>query len=390
MQTSPIPPFAVLAQAPADATPGRIVSETVRLLVRLIDWLHGFVPGVDERAFDWAAGLLIIAGAILLRRVGARLIFGQIRHWTGKTETGLEERLFTTLIGPVGALLMVCGIYAALTVLKLPEDAERFAAFGAKVAARGILLWGVFCAGVALLGHYERTAARKDHGITAFMPLIKRVLAVVFAILAALIMAQTLGANVGAYLTGLGIGGLAFALAAQDTIANMFGSFAVVFDHAFRIGDTIKVAEHEGQVEDIGLRSTRLRTGARTQVVMPNKLLASETLINLSRMPQRRVDQAIGLTYATGPDQMQGILEDFRRLLREDPGVHPGQIVVNFVDYGESSLDIQIVYFTSDPDWQRHLEVRERVNLKIMRAVEARKLAFAFPTQTVIHENADE
>jgi MscS family membrane protein len=143
-------------------------------------------------------------------------------------------------------------------------------------------------------------------------------------------------------------------------------------------------------VEDIGLRSTRLRTGARTQVVMPNKLLASETLINLSRMPQRRVDQAIGLTYATGPDQMQGILEDFRRLLREDPGVHPGQIVVNFVDYGESSLDIQIVYFTSDPDWQRHLEVRERVNLKIMRAVEARKLAFAFPTQTVIHENADE
>ena len=215
---------------------------------------------------------------------------------------------------------MVCGIYAALTVLKLPEDAERFAAFGAKVAARGILLWGVFCAGVALLGHYERTAARKDHGITAFMPLIKRVLAVVFAILAALIMAQTLGANVGAYLTGLGIGGLAFALAAQDTIANMFGSFAVVFDHAFRIGDTIKVAEHEGQVEDIGLRSTRLRTGARTQVVMPNKLLASETLINLSRMPQRRVDQAIGLTYATGPDQMQGILEDFRRLLREYRG----------------------------------------------------------------------
>jgi MscS family membrane protein len=191
---------------------------------------------------------------------------------------------------------------------------------------------------------------------------------VLFVVLAASTIAQRMGVDVKAFLAGLGIGGLAFAFAAQDTLANFFGSLVVAVDRPFRVGEFVRIGSAEGTVEDIGLRSTKLRTGARTQVVIPNKMVANGIVTNLSRMPQRRVDQTIGLTYNITPEQMQALLEDLRGMLRADPEVHQQLIAVNFSGYSESSLEIQIVYFAADPDWQRHLDLRERINLKIMRA----------------------
>jgi MscS family membrane protein len=375
-----------LAQESA-ATPGRIALAVVRLLERAVEWLHAFFPEVNDAHFHKIAGLCVIALAILMRRVGARIIFSQLRRWTGKAGTGIDEHLFAESLAPVAALLMVCGIYAALTLFSLPPEAQRLVAYGTRIAVAGIFLWGVFRLGAALLDHLEKTARGRDLGVATFMPLIKRALGFLFVIFGILVIAERMGADVKTYLAGLGIGGLAFALAAQDTIANMFGSFVVVLDHPFRVGDTVRIAGNEGAVEDIGLRSTRLRTGARTLIVLPNKLVAQEAITNLSRMPQRRVDQTIGLTYDTSPEQMEAIVADLRALLKGDPGVHPGLVTVNFADYADSSLNIQIVYFTSDPDWSSHMEVRERINLKIMRAVAARGLSFAFPTQTVIHQS---
>ena len=175
-------------------------------------------------------------------------------------------------------------------------------------------------------------------------------------------------------------------MAAQDTIANLFGSVVVAVDQPFKVGEFVRIGGFEGTVEDIGLRSTKLRTGARTVIAIPNKTVAAEAVTNLTRMPQRRVDQTIGLTYDTTPEQMEVVLEDIRRILREDSGVHQELIVVNFANYGASSLDIQIVFFAADPNWAKHMELRERINLKIMKAVLARGLSFAFPTQTVVFD----
>ncbi len=372
-------------QAPA---PGRVVAATVELLERLVDWAHGFFPGMGNTAFHLVSGLILVALAALCQQVAARVIARRLGS-QGVAEPGAYERFFEALVAPLSALLMACGVYAALAVFNLPPEAERLAGAGTKLAVTAIALWGIFRGGAAALGHFEQLARSRDLGIAAFMPLVRKIAGFVFGILGALIVAESLGLEVKTFLAGLGIGGLAVALAAQDTIANMFGSFVVVMDHPFRVGDTVRIAGNEGTVEDIGLRSTRLRTRARTLIVMPNKLVASEAITNFSRMPQRRVDQTIGLTYATSAAQMEEILGDLRALLRDDPGVHPGLIAVNFADYGESSLDITIVFFTSDPDWQKHMAVRERINLKIMRAVANRKLAFAFPTQTVIHENKE-
>jgi MscS family membrane protein len=179
---------------------------------------------------------------------------------------------------------------------------------------------------------------------------------------------------------------LAVALAAQDTIANLFGSVVVAIDQPFKVGETVQIGSHLGLVEDIGLRSTKLRTLAKALITIPNKTVAAEAITNLSRFTQRRVEQVIGLTYDTPADKMEAIVGELRAIILAQPEVDPASVMVCFRDYSASSLDIWVVYLTKDPDFLAHLQVRQRINLAMMRAVQARGLSFAFPSQTVYLE----
>jgi MscS family membrane protein len=217
------------------------------------------------------------------------------------------------------------------------------------------------------------------------MPWIKKTLVVVFVIIGVLMVIQNLGygESVKTLVAGLGIGGLAFALAAQDTIANLFGSIVVAIDQPFKIGETIRIGGNVGVVEDIGLRSTRLRAVDKSLIVIPNKTVAGETITNLARFTQRRVEQVIGLTYDSSAEKMDGIVEEFRRLILAEQEVDPASVMVFFRDFSASSLDIWVVYVAIDADFQKHMRLRQRLNFAFMRAVEARGLSFAFPTQTL-------
>jgi MscS family membrane protein len=383
-----VPAFARAAEAAAEAAPAvppakTETKEVTDLLERFVNWLHHFFPTIDDGLFHWmACGILFIA-AILLRHIITNVIFFYLKKLAAKTETTLDDKLFPALEGPTAALVMVLGIFAALTVLQLSEQVDRLVNNGATIAALGVVVWGFIRAGGAILNHLEEIAHQRRMTVATFMPLIKKTLFVVAVILGAIIIADSLGAKVGALLASLGIGGLAFALAAQDTIANMFGSLVVVMDQPFKVGDAVKIGASTGTVEDIGLRSTKIRLLDRSLVVIPNKAVASEAIVNLSRFTQRRIEQTIGLTYATKPEQMEAILGDLRQLIRGEAEVDPASVLVTFTNLSASSLDILVIYTAVSPDAAASLKLKERLNLGIMRAVAARGLAFAFPTQTV-------
>lgn len=366
-----------------EVAPKQLATEATDLLERFVGWLHHFFPGIDDGLFHWIACGIVVVLAILLRRIITNVIFHYLKKLAEKTETTLDDKLFPALEGPTATLVMVLGIFAALTVLQLSAHTDHLINNSAKLAALVVMLWGFINAGGAILDHLQELAHARQMTVATFMPLIKKTLFVFAVILGILAIAQGMGWPVTTFLGTLGIGGLAFALAAQDTIANLFASFVVVIDQPFKVGDVVRIGAAEGQVEDIGLRSTKIRTGARTLIIIPNKAVASEPITNFTRMPQRRVDQTIGLTYDTTPEQMEALVKDLRQIFRSDPEVHPETIVVNFAGFGASSLDIQIVYFATEPNWQKHMELRQRVNLQIMRAVAARGLSMAFPTQTV-------
>jgi len=188
-------------------------------------------------------------------------------------------------------------------------------------------------------------------------------------------------------LASLGLGGLAFALAAKDTIANLFGGLTVLIDKSMRKGDWIKIGEVEGIVEDIGLRTSKIRTFEKSLITIPNQVLANQSLENFSRRNVRRIKMVIGVTYDTTEAQMRGILEDIRTMLKSHPGIAQNELMmVYFRDFGASSLDIFVYCFTNTSDWEKYLAIREDVNLKIMEIVEKHGASFAFPSTSIYVE----
>lgn len=327
---------------------------------------------------------LFLAGAILLRRFVTTIIFNFLKRLASKTETTLDDKLFPALEAPVATFVMVTGIFAALKVLKLSETVDRSIGYGSTVAFSLVIFWALLRAFNAVLDHAAEIAKERQMGVAAFMPWIKKTLVALFVVVGVLITIQSLGYNVSTILSGLGIGGLAFALAAQDTIANLFGSLVVAIDQPFKVGETVKIGANTGTVEDIGLRSTKIRLVDKSLVVIPNKLVSSEAITNLSRFTQRRFEQVIGLSYDTTPDQMKLIVEDIRQHILSEAAVDANSVMVFFRDLSASSLDLWIVYVAQSPDLQQSLALKQRVNLGIMRLVAARGLTFAFPT-SVMH-----
>ena len=162
---------------------------------------------------------------------------------------------------------------------------------------------------------------------------------------------------------------------------------SLVADRPFKVGDWIQVGNKvDGDVEEIGMRSTKVRTWSKSLMSIPNKVLANEMIENWSKMPKRRVKQYIGVTYSTPADSMHDLVEDIKQLLREDEGVQQDFILVNFTDFGDSSLQILVYYFTSTTAWLAHMDIRQRVNIKIMKAVEGRGASMAFPTRSLQFE----
>ncbi len=369
---------AVVASGQTPAHPPDLLEHLVDSILELFN-----VRTSENTVTHYVIAALFLVGAVLLRRAVTNGIFHYLKKLAAKTETTLDDKLFPAMEAPTAAFIMITGIFAALKVLKLSENTDHYLAAGSTVAFSLVIFWGLLQAFNALLDHAHEVALEKQMGVAAFMPWIKKTLVAIFVVLGVLLTVQSLGYNVSTILQGLGIGGLAFALAAQDTIANLFGSIVVAIDQPFKIGETVSIGAHTGLVEDIGLRSTKIRKTDKSLVAIPNRTVANEAIVNLSRFTQRRVEQVFNFTYGARPEQLDAIVQEIRALITAQPEVNASDTHVYFRDLNASSLDIWVVYVIKDPDFARHMAVRQRVNLAIMQAVAARGLSFAFPTQTL-------
>ncbi|PTY08935.1 mechanosensitive ion channel protein MscS [Opitutaceae bacterium EW11] len=332
----------------------------------------------------YAVSAMFLIIAIIVRRLVATIVFGILRKLAARTKTTLDDKLFPALESPTAAFVVVAGAVAALKALKLSPSGDHALSYGSTLAFSLVTFWFLLRAFNTVLDHAQEVARAKNMGIAAFMPWIKKTLVSIFIVFGVLIVAQSLGADVKAFLAGLGIGGLAFALAAQDTLANVFGSVVVAIDQPFKIGEFVQIGSNSGTVEDIGLRSTKLRRVDKALVVVPNKTVAAEAITNLSRFTQRRVEQTLGLTYDATPDQVESFVEEVRAKLQSEPEIEKSSIIVQFTEFGDSSINIWMVYLTISSDFAKHLALKQRLNLWIMRTVAARGMSMAFPTRTLV------
>jgi MscS family membrane protein len=330
---------------------------------------------------------LILFLSILLRNVLSKAILGRIVNFARRKEA-IDARWALVLTKPLSFFLLLAGIYISLIILPFSPEVDRLINYLFRGLTMLAVVWGALMATDIAADHLEsRFTSNPDSPLAGFAPLVKKTLKVFVLVIGVLMTIDNLGYNVTGILATLGLGTAAVALAAQDTIKNAFGALMIVLDRPFKVGDWIQVGDQvDGNVESIGLRSTKVRSFPKTIVSIPNGVLANEYINNWSQMPKRRVKQVVGISYEATANDMEELVEEFRDILRKDEGVQQDFILVNFTDFGDSSLNILVYYFTSTTSWLPYMDIQQRINCKIMEAVNRRGLSIAFPCRSVYLE----
>ena len=252
------------------------------------------------------------------------------------------------------------------------------------------LIWFLYRAVDLITDVMRRLVKSTDSGLDdVIVPLLDKSLRVLIVLIGGLFAVQNLGFNVMSLLAGLGLGGLALALAARDTAANLFGSIMIMIDRPFRIGDWIISEGVEGTVEKVGFRSTRVRTFYNSLVSIPNSLLANSNIDNMGERSYRRIKTVLSLTYDTPPEQMEQFIEGIKGVIQNDKHTRKDNVHVVFNEYGSYSLNILLYFFLITDDWGIELKAREGIFFKIYKLAEELNIQFAFPTQSLYMENLD-
>jgi len=227
----------------------------------------------------------------------------------------------------------------------------------------------------------EKTKSKLDDQLIPFIISIIKILIIVFGLFT--IAGNIFNINITALAAGLGVGGIAIAMAAKESLENLFGSFVIFLDRPFVVGDIVTVGNTTGVIENVGFRSTRIRTFDKSLVTVPNKKMVDAEVDNLGMRTSRRAKFNVGLTYNTNKTQIKKIIKDIKIIIDKHPNTERDLGRVKFTNFGSSSLDIMIVFYVNDTDWDKYLDTSEEINFKIMDVVKKHKSDFAFPSTTV-------
>jgi MscS family membrane protein len=331
-----------------------------------------------------------VLGAFLLSWLAIWLALAFLRPLAVRALHPFGETVLALAASPARLGLAVAISGAALPLLALSVPAQRFLSAVCTVLGVIAVTWLVFRAiDLAVRELALRLAARGQASMVAVLPPGGRVAKSAIGALAFLLMLQNLGVNVTALLAGLGVGGVAVALAAQRTLENLFGGVTLITDQPVRVGDFCRFGDKLGTVEDIGLRSTRVRTLDRTLISIPNSEFARMELENYARRDRIWYNPRLGLRYETSPDQLRYALVEIRRMLYAHPRVLPDPARIRFTSFGAYSLDLDIFAYVDTKDYGEYLEIAEDLNLRIMEIVRSSGTGFAFPSQTTYLEKGD-
>jgi len=333
-----------------------------------------------NRVSEYLVCLAILSGGILAVKVIQSLATRRLKAWAEKSPTTYDDFLVGRIRG-TGIPLAYLGIaQASLRVLTLTPRVERIIDMAGIVLVTLIII--AFTVSLVRYGFEEYSRkqgedASRDRALRGVVGLAK---AMVW-IIGALFMLDNLGFRISTVIAGLGIGGIAIALAAQAILGDLFGYFVILFDRPFEIGDFVVVGDHMGVIERFGIKTTRIASLGGEQIVVSNKDLTDSRVRNYKRMAKRRVAFRLGVTYQTPAGLLREIPGIVADIFREIEGTTLDR--VHFFSYGDFSLIHEIVYYVDGNDYSRYMDLQQTANLRIYEEFEKRGIAFAYPTQTL-------
>lgn len=345
---------------------------------------------LNNSIWDWLVSLLIVLGSVLLAKIVYWLVSKYVKRLAKKTRTQLDDILVDKLEEPVVFAIVIIGLWTGYARLDFSEGFASFAQNVFHILIAIDVTWMIARVVDALIGEYlvplvDKTENDLDDQL---MPILRKGIRWVIWTLGIIVGLNNAGYNVGALLAGLGIGGIAMAMAAKDFVANIFGGVTVFIDKPFKLGDRIQIGGFDGMVQDIGIRSTRLKTLAGRIVTVPNHKFTDSFVENVSMEPWRKVNLKLGLVYDTPPAKLEEAIKILQEI-NDRVAELEDECIISFTDFGDFSLGITFIYFIKkDEDV---MLVPSKVNLEILKEFNEAGLDFAFPTQTLhVESEADQ
>ncbi len=358
-----------------------------------MNFLEQFGPYLDQlknyswggnSLYDYIIALLIFLGLIIILKIFQSLVLVRLKKLAEKTATDFDDTLITIFKG-VKPFYFFVALYFGIKVLSLPDLADNVI----RVLFIIVIVYEVIRAIEKIIDYVVRKYFVKDKAANevenrSMIRAIKIISKVALWAIGVTIVLDNLGIDVTSIIAGLGIGGIAVALAIQNILGDIFSSFSIYIDKPFQVGDFIVVGEDMGTVERIGLKTTRLRTLQGEEMIISNKELTSARVQNFKRMEQRRVVFTLGVVYGTKPEKLQSIPEIVKDIVVQQKNADFDRC--HFKSFGDSSLDFEVVYFVNSGDYNEYMDINENINREIYNRFNKEKIEFAYPTQTVFIE----
>lgn len=332
---------------------------------------------------EYTFALAIVLAFYVLSRIFSSYISKLLLHLAKKSASDYDNKLVLAFKRPLTLLLVFTGFYLAGILYLVKSPAHVL--FLNRLYRSAIIVFiaqGFYNLAGSTSGLLMRIGSAYELD-KLFLSLLSKAIRAVIIAIGFTVLVQEWGYNISGFVAGLGLGGLAFALAAQDTAANLIGGIVILTEKPFTIGDWIVAEEVEGNVEDITFRSTKIRTFAQALVTVPNSSLAKAPITNWTRMGRRRINFDLGIPYGTSRSKLEQCIIRIREMLTAHPEIHPETISARFEKFGEYSLIINIYCFTNTTVWAEWLAVREDILYKIMDILDLEGIQAAIPSRTI-------
>jgi MscS family membrane protein len=340
--------------------------------------------------WQWAGMLIVILAGVILDKFVSLLLSITVKVWRTRFATGAFRDISDQILRPLGLMAMAFAWWAGVNTLGLPAQALVILLVSVKFIACLSTVWGAYrlvdLLSAFLLDVAAKTSSKLDD---ALVPLITKTMKVFVTVMGIVFIADNLDIDVTSLLAGLGLGGLAFALAAKDVAGNLFGSITVLLDQTFHVGDWVIVGDVEGSVEHIGFRSTRVRTFYNSLVSVPNSIFITATVDNMGKRQYRRLSCKLSIAYDTPPERIEAFCEGVRELVRQHPYTRKDYFHVYLNEFSAAALEILVYVFWETPEWSTELRERHRFLLDCLRVAQRLGVEYAYPTQTLYMKQAE-
>ncbi|MFC4410370.1 mechanosensitive ion channel family protein [Chungangia koreensis] len=345
----------------------------------------------DEQVIDLAISIGILLLFVIFRRVFTKYIFALLLKLGDKAPTSFFSSVLEAFNKPFQWVLIIIGTYIAAVYFPFFDHSNPFFRKILRAILIGLFGWGLFNLSSSTSRVFSKISDKFSIEVDVIIiPFISRAVRfVIVAIIIAVILTE-FGFDVNGFMAGLGLGGLAIALAAKDAVSNLFGGVIIITEKPFTIGDWILTPSVEGTVEDISFRSTLVRTFEQALVTVPNATLANESITNWSKMGKRQISFNLRFTHDTPVEKLRTVSKRVEALLKQHEGVHPETIFVRFNKFQDNGVELFLYFFTSTTVWAEYLEIREEINYAIKEIIEEENAELALPSRKLYVDSPEQ